>query len=68
MNFVSEILIQVFRKPKPQAEAITLQVHNEGKGIAGGGYTKEIAETKIAHSISAARKLGYPFLLEAEPE
>ena len=68
MDFVSQILIHVFRKPKPQADAITLQVHKEGKGIAGAGYTREIADTKIAHSTDAARQLGYPFLLEAEPE
>ena len=68
MNFVSAVLTQIFHKPKPQADAITLQVHTEGKGIAGAGYTREIADTKVSQSVAAARKEGYPFLLEAEPE
>lgn len=68
MDFVSAVLVQIFRKPKPQADAITVQVHTEGKGIAGAGYTREIADTKVSQSMDAARKEGYPFLLEAEPE
>ena len=68
MQFVSAVLMQVFHKPKPEADAITLQVHNEGKGIAGIGYTREIAETKVARSLSAAKEHKYPFLVEAEPE
>ena len=44
-----------------------LDVHNKGKGIAGV-YSKEICETKCAHAIAFAKALGYPFLVEAEPE
>ena len=68
MDFVAAVLMQVFHKPKAEAEAITLQVHTEGKGIAGGGYTREIADTKATHSLNAAKQHKYPFLVEVEPE
>ena len=68
MQFVSAVLVQIFHKPKSIADAITLQVHTEGKGIAGGGYTKEIADTKVAKTLNAAKEHKYPFLVEAEPE
>jgi len=68
MDFVSAILMQVFHKSQGAAAAITFQVHTEGKGIAGAGYTKEIADTKVAKTLNAAKEHKYPFLVEAEPE
>ena len=47
MDFVAQVLMQLYHKDKETAVAITLMVHNEGRGIAGT-YSKEIAETKIS--------------------
>lgn len=67
MEFVIWVLIQVFRKTQVEATRIMLTVHRNGKGIAGV-YSKEVAETKAAAAVDAARSAGYPLLAEAEPE
>jgi ATP-dependent Clp protease adaptor protein ClpS len=67
MNLVTSILIEVFNKGLPEAEAIMLKVHRQGKGIAGV-YSKQIAETKIETTKMYAREAGYPLHAEAQPE
>jgi len=46
MDFVTHVLEKFFSKSKPEAEIIMLQVHKEGRGLAGI-YTFETAETKM---------------------
>jgi ATP-dependent Clp protease adaptor protein ClpS len=65
MDFVVEILINVFRHDMISAYEIMMQVHNKGKGIAGL-YSKEIAITKANKATDAANYLGFPFLAQAE--
>ncbi len=67
MEFVVEVLMQVFRKSRVEATRIMLLVHNAGKGIAGV-YTREIAEEKANMAIEYARAAGYPLLATTEPE
>jgi len=69
MEFVVEVLQEVFRKSMPEATRIMLIVHRSGKGVAGV-YTKEVAETKAAAATDRARSAGYPLLVttEREPE
>ena len=45
MNFVALLLKLVFNMSDEKAWAITLNVHEKGRGIAGV-YSKEVAETK----------------------
>lgn len=45
MDFVSQVIRDVFGKTSEEAEAIMLQVHQKGKAVVGT-YTKDIAETK----------------------
>lgn len=59
MDFVVEILQEVFRKSPVEATSIMLNVHKNGIGVCGT-YTKEIAETKVNEVHSRARKAGYP--------
>lgn len=66
MEFVVEILSRFFRKTGEQAVQIMLQVHEQGKGVAGI-YHHEIAETKVAQVHSYARDKGFPLLCTIEP-
>ena len=67
MDVVVVILIQVFRKSNAEATRLMLDVHKKGRGIAGV-YSKEICETKCLQATRFAKSLGYPFLVEMEPE
>lgn len=67
MEFVVMALMVEFRHSEPDAQAIMMNVHQKGKGIAGV-YTREIAETKMAKTVAAARKHEYPLEVVIEPE
>ena len=45
-----------------------MHVHEKGKGIAQGGLSKEIAETKCSNVVQWFREQGYPLLATYEPE
>jgi ATP-dependent Clp protease adaptor protein ClpS len=59
MEFVTYVLERVFHKSAGDANAIMLQVHNSGVGIAGV-YTYEVAEAKVDQAMSLARKSEHP--------
>lgn len=59
MQFVTEILESVFQKSPAEAYRIMMQVHLNGRGVAGV-YPWDIAETKVAALVSRARDAGYP--------
>lgn len=67
MEFVIDILMRLFHKNYQEAEAIMLQVHENGKGVCGI-YTHEIAETKIAQVHQRARDNGFPLRAQMEEE
>jgi ATP-dependent Clp protease adaptor protein ClpS len=67
MDWVVHLLVQFFSKSEDQAGAIMLEVHKNGKGIAGL-YTKDIAETKVTIANQAAQQDGYPFRSEIEED
>lgn len=59
MDFVIDILIEVFQKSKEEASFIMLDVHLKGKGTVGV-YTYDIANTKVIKVEELARKRGFP--------
>lgn len=65
MDFVVEVLIEVFRKEKEDAVNIMFQVHKGGRA-AVGIYPYDIARTKIRTVMSLAKDQGYPFRLTLE--
>lgn len=67
MEFVIEVLMIIFHHDRVTAEAITLDVHNKGKGVAGV-YTYEIAEQKMTETTTAARHNHFPLTVNVEPE
>ncbi len=65
MEFVVQILIEVFGKTIEQATTIMLAVHEKGIGECGVS-TSEIAETKITVVHTRARKVGFPLRCSME--
>jgi ATP-dependent Clp protease adaptor protein ClpS len=67
MDFVIALLMHVFKHTDERAREITLQVHNEGAGVAGI-YPYEIAEQKGMESTMLARQNGWPLAIRVEEE
>lgn len=67
MDFVVFVLHQVFLRTQAEAVAIMLQVHNDGKGIAGL-YPYEIATMKADKAMNFARARQFPLLCTIEEE
>src|SRR5438034_928295 len=65
MMFVIEVLEDVFLKPPTEAYRIMMQVHVNGRGVAGS-YPWEIAETKADKVASLARENGFPLKATVE--
>ena len=59
MEFVVEVLMDIFGKEEAEAVQIMLKVHVEGAGLAGV-YPFEIAETKVEEVHDRARTEGHP--------
>jgi ATP-dependent Clp protease adaptor protein ClpS len=59
MDFVMEVLEGVFQKTPAESYQIMMQVHLNGRGVAGI-YPWEIAETKADKVASLARGAGFP--------
>jgi len=66
MELVVIILMDVFRHNSDKAALIMMEVHQKDRAIAGGPYSKEIAETKANSCIDIARAMGYPLLAKSE--
>ena len=66
MIFVAAVLMTVYKRNNDTAWAITNDIHVKGKGIAGGPYSKEIADTKANMTMSYARNSGFPLLATVE--
>jgi ATP-dependent Clp protease adaptor protein ClpS len=66
MDFVVVILVEVFHKNVDDANRIMMEVHRNGKGVAGI-YTWDIAMTKMdqVHTIATANE--FPFRCIVEP-
>lgn len=59
MEFVIHVLEEVFDRSPAEAYQIMMNVHVNGRGIAGV-YSWEVAETKAEKVITLARGSGFP--------
>jgi ATP-dependent Clp protease adaptor protein ClpS len=59
MDFVVQVLESLFQKSPAEAFHVMMQVHLEGRGIAGV-YSWEVAETKAEKVASLANEAGHP--------
>lgn len=67
MEFVMQVLIEVFDYNEADAMLLMLKIHEEGSGIAGT-YVHEIAEHKAEHTMNVARQFNFPLSVSIEEE
>jgi len=67
MDFVIELLMNIFKHSQETAKEITMEIHNNGSGIAGV-YNFEIAEVKAVEATTLARVNGFPLQIKLEEE
>jgi len=65
MEFVVQILMEIFHKSSIESQQLMLQVHKQGKAICGI-YTYEIASTKVSQVTKIAKENKYPLLSTLE--
>jgi ATP-dependent Clp protease adaptor protein ClpS len=65
MDFVVHVLEEVFLKAPAEAYRIMMQVHVNGRGVAGV-YPFEVAETKADTVASLAKSAGFPLRAAVE--
>lgn len=65
MEFVVEILVDIFHKDEPTAQAIMLNVHKKGRAVVGK-YSYDIATTRVRIALSRAKEHGFPFRMTVE--
>ncbi len=67
MEFVVGVLMQIFHKSQDDATRIMLHVHQHGVGVCGV-FTYEVAETKVAQVMDAARRSQHPLQCTMEKD
>jgi ATP-dependent Clp protease adaptor protein ClpS len=67
MEFVINVLTEIFKHSQETAKNVTMQIHSEGSGIAGV-YSFEIAEVKAVEATNLARGNGFPLQIKMEEE
>ena len=65
MDFVVEILMDIFHKKEAEAQRLMLMVHESGRA-AVGAYPYDIAVTKVQAATARAKEEGYPFRMTVE--
>lgn len=67
MEFVVEILINIFGKTEAEARKIMLAIHKQGRGVAGI-YVYDIALSKVEQVERKAKSKGFPLKCVVEKE
>jgi ATP-dependent Clp protease adaptor protein ClpS len=66
VDFVAGLLMKLFMKGIDEAQRITMEIHEKGKGIAGV-FSRDIAETKSIIANNTAQANGHPLKTIIEP-
>lgn len=61
MDFVIHVLEKFFAMDGEKAAQVMMNVHNHGRGVCGI-FTREVAETKVAHVNAFSRSNQHPLL------
>jgi ATP-dependent Clp protease adaptor protein ClpS len=67
MEFVMDLLINIFRHTEASSRDITLEIHETGAAVVGV-YTYEIAENKGVEASRIAQENGFPLQIRVEEE
>ncbi len=67
MEFVIDILMNIFKHDQARSNELTLKIHNEGLAVVGV-YPYEVAEQKGIETTHIARQAGYPLVVKVESE
>lgn len=67
MEFVVQVLVEVFFKSQSEANAIMLAVHEQGQGLVGL-YSYDMAVSMTNKATAMAREAGFPLRITYEPE
>jgi len=59
MDFVVQVLMDIFNKPAAEATLLMMDVHKKGRGVCGV-YTFDIAMTKVSQVHALAKQHGFP--------
>jgi len=65
MDFVVDILRDIFHKDEMEAERLMLLVHETGKAVVGS-YPYDIAVSKVQTAAARAKAEGFPFRMTLE--
>lgn len=65
MEFVVEVLTEIFMLDQERAVAIMLLIHHEGKGLCGT-YTRDVALTKQQQVLLRAKEKSHPLQCTVE--
>ena len=65
MDFVVEILMDIFHKGKDEAVMLMLTVHRSGQASVGT-YSYDIAASRLRRASERAENEGYPFCMTME--
>lgn len=65
MEFVVDVLVDIFRKDMIAAQAIMMNVHKNGKAVVGK-YPYDIAVSKVSSALARAKSEGFPFRMNVE--
>lgn len=67
MEFVVDVLVNIFNKKIEEASKIMIDVHKKGCGVAGI-FPYDIAVSKASTAMTIAKEQGFPFKLSVEEE
>jgi|TARA_R110000772_G_C13051854_1_gene414261 ATP-dependent Clp protease adaptor protein ClpS len=65
MDFVVQLMIDVFKHSDQTAQQITIQIHEKGSGVVGE-YYYEVAEQKSIEAMTICKQHGFPLQIKIE--
>lgn len=65
MDFVIQVLMEIFNKSVEEAHQLTMDIHEKGRGLAGV-YSKEVAEQKVYECSQVSKSYKHPLKAIAE--
>lgn len=65
MDFVVQILIEIFNKGYDEAVVLMMTVHKSQRAVVAN-YSYDIAQTKVNAAMFRAKEEGYPFRVTCE--